>query len=277
MSSEDVLVKPTKLQGGLADEAVQLRRRIVEMMHLSGGGHYGGALSVSDILLVLYRRILRANDRVHDRLVLSKGHAAMALYCTLAHCGKLDAQLLPTYGHHRSPLQGHPDMTSLPAIDFSSGSLGQGLSVALGMAIALRNSGSGAWVILGDGECQEGQVWEAAMLAERICPTNLWAVVDCNQYQEYSGASTTREVPLRAAEAKWRAFGWHVVTCDGHDHRALTSALMEVRAAGCPAVLLARTTKGYGFTVLEKAPELYHCACLSTEECERILASERRA
>src|SRR5438128_5916491 len=166
----------------LLTEATELRREIIEGLFACGGGHYGGALSVLDIILTLYRRILRTapdqpNHPSRDRFILSKGHSAIALYAVLRRFGFFNDSLTG-YGQADSMLEGHPDMTVLPGVDFSTGSLGQGLSVGLGMAMALRSTDQNVWVVLGDGECQEGQVWEAAMLAARYRIDNLHAIID---------------------------------------------------------------------------------------------------
>jgi transketolase len=254
----------------------KVRTAIVQALHGSGGGHYGGALSVVDILLALYRnRILTTESG--DKLILSKGHAAIALYAVWSALG-IEAIDLSQYGQFGSALQGHPDMLMHPRVDFSTGSLGQGLAVGAGMAFYGRDRGSHVWVVLGDGECQEGQVWEAAMLAARYELTNLHAIVDCNRAQEW-GWSTEKSIeqdPLPAAWAKWSAFGWHSTELDGHNHEHLdqwiAGAIMNI---GKPSVALAHTRKGRGVASLEAAPEKSHYASLTDEEFkEAILGLE---
>jgi transketolase len=266
----------------LAAEAASLRREVVEGLYASGGGHYGGSLSVLDLLLTLYRRVLRVSphDPAHpgrDRLILSKGHAAIALYAVLRRLGFFDAPLA-SYGRAGSPLEGHPDMLLLAGVDFSTGSLGQGLSVGLGMALALRGTHAKTWVLVGDGECQEGQIWEAAMLAARLRVDNLHAVVDANGFQEWGFSQDPRgdAPPIEDLARKWAAFGWHVSEVDGHDHDALATAFAAAAATkGGPTVTLARTIKGKGSPLLESDPIHFHCATVDLREHEAILASMR--
>lgn len=266
----------------LAAEAAELRAQIIEALYASGGGHYGGALSVLDLTLTLYRRILRTfpgsparPDR--DRFILSKGHSAIALYAVLRRLGFFDHPL-SSYGRTGSPLEGHPDMTVLPGVDFSTGSLGQGLSVGLGMALALRGAGPHVWVVLGDGECQEGQVWEAAMLAARYGVESLHAVVDANRYQEWGwhhSTETARE-PVEDLALKWSAFGWHVAEVDGHDYDAMTSAFQEsLGTRGRPSVVIARTIKGRGYPLIEADPTRFHCTSVSEAEQEELTGRGR--
>jgi transketolase len=273
----------------LEEEARELRRTIVEALFACGGGHYGGSLSVLDLILTLYRRHLRVSpaaplDPLRDRFILSKGHSAMALYAVLQRLGFLDLPLA-AYGTLGSGLEGHPDMTALPGVDFSTGSLGQGLSVGLGMALALRGLGPRVWVVLGDGECQEGQVWEAAMLAARLGLGNLTAVIDANGYQEWGWAAATAGVeavddapePVPHLARKWAAFGWRVLTVDGHDHEAL-SATFRLAAAGLgrpavPTAVLAHTVKGKGLPAAEADPLRFHCTTVDPDEHARLLRS----
>lgn len=233
-----------------------VRAQILRGLAAAGGGHYGGSLSVVEILLALVHDQLRRDPR--DRLVFSKGHAAIALYAVLHDAGRL-ATSPELYGRCGAGLEGHPDMRATPEIDFSSGSLGMGLSVALGMAIATRALGSRAWAVLGDGECQEGQIWEAAMLAARLRIGNLRAVVDANGHQEY-GYGEPDPAPVHDLGVKFRAFGWHVVECDGHDVAALAAAMAKANLHVGPAVILARTVKGRGYRLIEADPRRFHCA-----------------
>jgi transketolase len=281
MNSRDLHSRPVpQLQPAaipLLDEAHALRRDLIEALYASGGGHYGGSLSVLDLLLTLYRRQLRivpaAPDHPgRDRLLLSKGHAALTLYAILRRLGYFDHPL-GEYGSARSPLEGHPDMTQLPGVDFSTGSLGQGLSVGIGMALALRGAGPRVWVVLGDGECQEGQVWEAALLAAQLRLDNLHAVVDYNRFQEWGwsrvpgAAGPTIPSPVDQLPAKWASFGWRVLEADGHDHEALAAAYADITGTrGRPAVLIAHTVKGKGFPLLEADPIRFHCDAVTDEE-----------
>lgn len=245
-----------------------------ETLHRSGGGHYGGVLSVVDALAALYTAAPVGRTRGDgDRLILSKGHAAAALYALLDELGWLD-QSLDSYG---GELEGHPDMTSCRAIHFSSGSLGQGLAAGVGMALALADA-SHVWVVLGDGECQEGQIWEAAMLASRYRLGTLHAIVDLNDAQECGWTAPGIDtVPLPAPAAKWSAFGWHVTELAGHDHDALTSWIMRTRErSDIPSVALARTRKGNGVRLFADHPERAHCTRLTDDEytlaCEELHA-----
>lgn len=271
---------PPKSSDALAREAVELRRDIVNALFEAKGGHYGGSLSVLDALLTLYRTQLRTSPRRvrdpgRDRVILSKGHAAVALYAVLRRLGFSDAPL-GEYGRLDSPFEGHPDMTVLPAIDFSTGSLGQGLSVGLGMALALRRRGPRVWVILGDGECQEGQVWEAALLAARLAVDNLTAIVDANGYQEWGGGHPAGggAEPVPDLAGKWTAFGWRVLQVDGHDHEALAATFARAAATrGRPAMILSQTVKGKGVPLVEADPVRFHCTSVTNLEHAAILRS----
>ncbi len=265
----------------LAEEAALLRRDIVEALYATGGGHYGGSLSVIDVLLTLYRRQLRIDpaaprDPARDRLILSKGHAAIALYATLRRLGYF-ADPLAGYASLDSPLEGHPDMTRLPGVDFSSGSLGQGLSVGIGMALAGKATDQRVWVVLGDGECQEGQVWEAAMLAAQAELGHLHVVVDHNRYQEWGWHGPVAEPPppIDRLVEKWHAFGWRVREVDGHDFAALEPTFREVGASddARPSVVIAHTVKGKGVAMIEADPMRFHCDAVTAAEHATILGS----
>jgi transketolase len=260
----------------LEEEAAVLRGEIVQALHSCGGGHYGGSLSVLDILLTLYRKFLRISTLrpdhpERDRLILSKGHAAIAYYAVLHRIGFISTPL-EEYGQFQSPYEGHPDMLQVPGVDFSTGSLGQGLSVGLGMALALRGKGPRVWVILGDGECQEGQVWEAAMLASRYGADNLCAIVDCNKYQEWGWNDDGRLAtgPLLDPVAKWSAFGWEVLETDGHDPDQLIMTFTRASAVKSrPVVVIANTIKGKGYAAMESDPRRFHCC--SADIAERTI------
>lgn len=252
-----------------------LRRRVVEGLHKIGEGHFGGCLSVLEILLLLYddfidRKLVKRGAKNRDRLVLSKGHAVFAQYCILDYFDLLNGSELSSYGSLRG-LQGHPDMLSEPAIDFSTGSLGQGLSVAIGMALVTKAT---VWVILGDGECQEGQVWEAAMYAQRLNHhlTNLVAIVDCNGFQEYMQMADVAS-PVSQMALKWTAFGWNVFEVDGHSYTDMRKVFTKARASA-PSVILARTVKGKGYKLLESDPQRFHCGSLTDAEFEEIFDKE---
>ena len=267
-----------EIQSPLQVEAAELRREIVEALYESGGGHYGGSLSVLDILLTLYRRILRMypDDPLNpdrDRFILSKGHSCIALYAVLRRMGFF-THPLSSYGRFNSPLEGHPDMTALSGIDFSTGSLGQGLSVGLGMALAMRETNQHTWVVIGDGECQEGQIWEAAMLAARYEVSRLHAVIDVNRFQEWGwnqdpDADTS---PVEDLALKWEAFGWRVFEVDGHDHEKLTATFEQAMSTrGRPSVVLAQTVKGKGYKLIESDPIRFHCATVEAHEHAQLL------
>ncbi|MFT4927630.1 MAG: transketolase [Phenylobacterium sp.] len=264
----------------LAEEVVELKEQILTTLYAAGGGHYGGCLSVIDILLVLYRHQLRVNPAQpqhpqRDRLILSKGHAAVALYAVLQ---KLDyfSDPLSEYSLFESALEGHPDMLTVAGVDFSSGSLGQGVSVGVGMALSQAHK---VWVVLGDGECQEGQVWEAAMLASNTASGNLNVIVDCNKHQEWGWAQRdgiTPE-PVAALAEKWRAFGWHVLECDGHDHQALMATMdLANQHLTQPSVIIAHTIKGHGVTSIEQDPTRFHCATISELEHHQFMREVKR-
>lgn len=263
----------------LPEEAALLRRDIVEALYRTGGGHYGGSLSVIDVLLTLYRRQLRVDpakprDPGRDRLILSKGHAAIALYATLRRLGYF-TDPLTDYAQFGSPLEGHPDMTRLPGVDFSSGSLGQGLSVGIGAALAVQATDQQVWVVLGDGECQEGQIWEAAMLAAQLQLGNLHVVVDHNRFQEWGWrrpATGAQPPPIDQLADKWRAFGWRVLEVDGHDFDALERSLGAACSAG-PSVVIAHTIKGKGVALIEADPMRFHCDAVTAAEHAAIVRS----
>lgn len=262
-------------------DALLVRRAILECLFRSGGGHYGGALSVADILLVLGKEVVQLDAysidrRDRDRLILSKGHAAAALYAVLQRLGLLKGADLAHYGHLDAGLEGHPDMSQTEGVDFSTGSLGQGLSAGIGMAFVLGPLGSHIWVVLGDGECQEGQVWEAAMLAARYKLGNLHVVVDVNGAQEIGWRHDPALVqePTPGLREKWMSFDWAVHEVDGHDRRALAAVFRTARShASGPTAILARTTKGKGVRIIEENPVRYHCTALSEAEHREVLES----
>lgn len=260
----------------LKETALSLRRDIIKMTCAAGSGHPGGSLSIVDILTVLFFREMRINPEMpgapdRDRFVLSKGHAAPALYAALAARGYFRRQLLETLRRLGSPLQGHPDMRKLPGVEISTGSLGQGLSAANGMALAARlsKSRSRVYVLLGDGEIQEGQVWEAAMTAAHYRLDNLVAFVDNNGLQIDGPTSQVKGVEPIAD--KWRAFGWHVLEVDGHDLEAIAAALDEARdVEGKPVMIVAHTLKGKGVCFMEGQVD-WHGSAPSPEQREQAL------
>lgn len=240
-------------------KANDIRKDIVRMIAEAGSGHPGGSLSSADVMCALYfGGILRHDpqdpeDNARDRFILSKGHAAPALYATLAEAGYFPTEELLTLRKLGSRLQGHPDSKKLPGVEVSTGSLGQGLSVACGLACGLRLAGNDASVfcLLGDGECQEGQVWEAAMFAAHQKADNLVAIVDHNHLQ-IDGRIEDVCSPESLAE-KFAAFGWEVLTCDGNDMEQVLDVLAQAKAAkaGKPTAIIAETTKGKGVSFME--------------------------
>lgn len=241
----------------LLDLCRQMRQDILEMIHAAGSGHPGGSLSCVEILATLYFDVMRVDpakpdDPNRDRFLLSKGHAAPALYCALAHRGYFDRSILPTLRSLGSPLQGHPHMSSLPGLDCSSGSLGQGLSIANGLALAAKKQRRDyrTYCLLGDGEVQEGQVWEAAMTAAHFGLDNVCAIVDNNGVQ--LDGTTAEIMNVEPLGDKFRAFGWHVVGVDGHDVKALQLAFqLAATTKGRPTAIIAQTVKGKGVSFME--------------------------
>lgn len=254
----------------------KLRRRVIEMLFHSQAGHPGGSLSAADIFAVLYFHELRVRPtdpqwEERDRFVLSKGHAAPIYYATLMERGYFPPEMLDTYDEIDSCLQGHPDC-STPGVDMPSGSLGQGLSAGIGMALGARLRGlpTRVYVVLGDGELQEGQVWEAAMAAPHYGLDHLVAIVDVNRVQLMG--RTDDIMPLEPLAAKWQAFNWNVVTVDGHDCRALLDAFATARAgSGRPTVILAETVKGKDVSFMEGRHE-WHSGQVTADVRERALA-----
>lgn len=260
----------------LEEKARTIRRDSLIMTTGAGSGHPGGSLSCADLLSVLYFHHLRydpANPRWEDRdrFILSKGHACPALYSALSLAGFFPREWLRTLRKLGSPLQGHPDSLSTPGVEASTGSLGQGLSIGCGMALAgrLDRRGYRVYVLMGDGEMDEGQVWEAAMFAAHQRLDNLVAIVDRNRLQ--LDGFTEEIVGLEPLAEKWRAFGWNVREVDGHDLGQVAEALDEAEGVrGKPTVLLARTVKGKGVSFMENQVK-YHGTPLTGEELERAL------
>ncbi|MCG8403216.1 MAG: transketolase [Firmicutes bacterium] len=241
----------------LREKAREVRRHIITMVGAAGSGHPGGSLSAADMVTALYFAIMRVDpaqpdwpDR--DRFVLSKGHAAPVLYAALAERGFFPPEKLPSLRRLGSPLQGHPDMRKVPGVEMSTGSLGQGLSAANGMALAGKLDGRDyrVYVMLGDGESQEGQVWEAAMAAAHYKLDNVIAFLDYNGLQ-IDGPVTQIMSPEPVAD-KWRSFGWAVQEIDGHDMGAVLDAVNRAREVrGKPSMIVARTVKGKGCSFME--------------------------
>lgn len=255
----------------LREIARQVRIDIVRMLHAAGSGHLGGSLSATDLLVALFYGRLNHDPANpdwpgRDRFVLSKGHGAPALYAVLARMGYFSLKELLTLRQLGSCLQGHPDCHLTPGVEMSTGSLGQGLSVANGMALANRLDGNPAkvFVLLGDGEIQEGQVWEAAMTAAHYGLDNLTAILDNNRLQIDGFISEIMNI--EPITAKWLAFGWHAIDVDGHDFAQILQALDEAdQTKGRPSIIVARTIKGKGVSIFENKPE-YHGVAPTTEE-----------
>jgi transketolase len=256
----------------------EVRRRIITMTAHAGCGHTGGSLSAVELLVALYFRILRLTPEApdwpeRDRFVLSKGHATPLYYTVLARRGFFPDSLLETYDTVDSLLQGHPCMRKTPGVDMSTGSLGQGISSAIGMAMGCRARGMDfrTYVLLGDGELQEGQVWEAALYAGSRVLTGLVVIVDNNGVQL---TGTTRDVlPLEPLADKWRAFGWTVLGCDGHAMAEVVPTLEQAReqSAHGPVVVLADTVKGKGVSFMENRYQ-WHGRAPDADECALALA-----
>ncbi len=260
-----------ELMKDLQLKAIQVRANILEMIPPGKVGHLGGSSSSADIMAALYFNAMKVNrndpkDPARDRVVMSKGHAVLVQYACLAELGYFDRSELGKVKTFEGKLQGHPDMDKTPGIEAVTGSLGQGLSVSLGMAMGLTLDGSDSrvYAILGDGELAEGQIWEAVMAAKVHKASNLTAIVDWNGIQ---ATSTTAEIfPIENLVEKWKAFGWNVLEIDGHDMPQIVEALDAAKAyTEGPTVILAHTVKGKGFSFAEGKAK-YHNASMSEEE-----------
>ena len=259
----------------LAAKARQIRCRVLEITTHAGSGHPSSSWSAVEILTALYfGGVLRYRTDEpkwpeRDRFILSKGHAAPLFYTVLAEAGYFDKDILRTLRTIGSPAEGHPVQGKLPGVENTSGSLGKGISVGVGHVLGGRMNGLDyrVYVLLGDGECEEGQIWEAAMSASHFQCDNLVAIVDHNKYQETGPIS--REMALEPFAEKWRSFGWHVREADGHDIADLTNAFHEVEAVkGQPSVIIAHTVKGKGVGFVE-ADYTFHGRALTPGEAER--------
>ncbi len=262
----------------LKDIARELRLTVIDVMAWSGGAHVGGSLSIIDILTILYFKYLDVNPAdpqwdERDRFILSKGHAAAGLIPVLAKRGFFPEETLKTFNHFGSPFAMHPDSNKVIGCDASAGSLGHGLSMAVGMALGARQRKM-PWktvCLMGDGECCEGSVWEAAMSAPHFKLGNLIGIVDRNRFM--IDGETEDVMPLEPFADKWRAFGWEVVEVDGHDFDQLDEALARAWAAtDVPVLILANTIKGKGVDFMENNV-VYHYASADSELCARAKAS----
>lgn len=263
--------------------AAKIRSLAMDQVYTAASGHIGGSLSVADILTVLYFDVMKVDPKDpkapdRDRLVLSKGHTTPALYATLALKGYFPKEELKLFRSIKGHISGHPDMVNVPGVDMSTGSLGQGISAAVGMALAgkIDRKDYRVYTVLGDGEIEEGQVWEAAMAAAKYHLDNLTAVVDVNGLQ--IDGSTADVMPSEPLDKKFEAFNWNVIHVDGHDLAALEEAFAQ--AAACkdkPSVLLAKTVKGKGVSFMEndagwhgKAPNDEQYAVAHEELSDRV-------
>ncbi len=259
----------------LKEKAKLVRQDIIRMLYHAGSGHPGGSLSCADIMTALYFSEMNIDPEKpdmagRDRFVLSKGHAAPAQYAAMAERGYFPVEELNTLRKMGSRLQGHPSMHKLPGIEISTGSLGQGISAAVGMAIAgkLDESSARVYTILGDGEIQEGMVWEAAMAAAHHDVSNLIAIVDCNGVQINGWVNDILRIEPLAD--KWKAFGWNVIEINGHDMAQVLEALHRARSMRGPAVILSRTVKGKGVSFMEDNPA-WHGSAPNAEQLEQAL------
>ncbi len=274
---EKVMAPPLddELRARLEGICKEVRWDVVRMIGLAQSGHPGGSLSCVEALVSIY--FYKMNHRPddpgwegRDRFVLSKGHAAPTLYAVLARCGYFPREELWTLRQLGSMLQGHPDSKRTPGVEISTGSLGQGLAAANGMALGLRLDGGERHVycVIGDGESQEGQIWESAMLASHYCLDNLTVVLDFNGLQIDGACGEV--MSLGDVAAKWRAFGWEVQDIDGHDVLEVCRALDRAGEASGPAVIIARTVKGKGVSFMENVVD-FHGKAPSPEQMEQAL------
>ena len=260
----------------LENTACKGRMGIIEGVHRAKSGHPGGSLSCADFFTYLYfskMNIDPNNPKMEDRdrFVLSKGHAAPALYSVLANRGYFDTELLKTLRQIGSILQGHPDMKHIPGVDMSSGSLGQGISAAVGMALSAKHFGNAfkVYSVLGDGEIEEGQVWEAAMFAANKGLDNLTAFVDYNNLQiDGSIEEVNSAAPI---DKKFEAFNWHTIVIDGHDFDQIEAALNEAETVNKPVAIIAKTVKGKGVSFMENQVG-WHGSAPNAEQYEQAMA-----
>lgn len=261
----------------LAVTAQRARILAMDMVHTAGSGHIGGSLSVMDLLTTLYFHTMKVDPKApadpgRDRFVLSKGHCTPALYAMLALRGYFPVEDCKLFRSIKGHMSGHPDMRHVPGVDMSTGSLGQGISAAVGMALAgkLDKADWRVYTVLGDGEVEEGQVWEAAMAAAKYHLDNLCAFVDVNGLQ--IDGKTADVMPSEPLDAKFAAFNWNVLKVDGHDYAAIAAALEQAAACkGKPTMILAHTVKGKGVSIMENDPG-WHGKAPNDEQFEKAMA-----
>ena len=276
MSDKSTALRQDLSIGELEKMAKRLRRYVITMIATAGSGHPGGSLSATDIVTTLYFKIMRHDPKNppwpdRDRFILSKGHAAPVLYAALAESGYFPIEELSTLRKLDSRLQGHTDRTLTPGVEMSSGSLGQGLSFGIGVALASRLDGRHyqTYVLLGDGECDEGQIWEAAMFAAHLKVDNLTAIVDKNELQ--LDGRTCDIMNLQPLADKWCAFNWHVLEINGHDIKQIVQAVKKAnKIKGKPTVIIAHTIKGKGVSFMENNVD-FHGKAPTPEEAARAL------
>jgi len=253
--------------------SAKARHLMVEALICAGCGHPGGAFSSVDVMIALYFEIMKVNPKnlkweERDRFILSKGHSSVGLYSVLALRGYFEEEILKTFRQDGSILAGHPDMHKVPGIEMSTGSLGHGLSIGLGLALAAQMDKKAykTFVLMGDGETQEGSVWEAAMAASHYKLDNLVGIVDRNKIQ--IDGFTEKIMSLEPYKAKWQAFGWEVKEIDGHDFSEIISILKKVPfKSGKPSLIISNTVKGKGISFMENNPE-WHGKALKDEKAE---------
>ncbi len=253
-----------------------IKYEIINMIYLAKSGHPGGSLSAASIISVLYFHVMRIDPKFpqwgdRDRFVLSKGHACPVLYAALALRGFFPKEDLSTLRQLNSSLQGHPDMRKTRGVDMTTGSLGQGLSVGIGMALGakLDNKDYRVYVMLGDGELDEGQVWEAAMFAAKYKLNNILVIIDCNKLQ--IDGTTEKVMPLEPLVDKWKAFRWNVVEVNGHNVDEILTAMKKFKLTrNMPTVIIAHTVKGKGVSFMENNPD-WHGRVLNKQEYEQAI------
>lgn len=257
------------------DLAKKLRLHALRMTSRARSSHIGSCLSMTDLLAVLYAEFLDVRPEEpdwpeRDRLLVSKGHAAAVLYAVLAEVGFFPLDRLDRYGEDGQPLSGHVTHSNNPGVEASSGSLGHGLSLGAGIAVGLRKRGSDARVVvlLSDGECDEGSIWEAALFAPHHKLSNLVAIVDYNKIQSFGSVKDVLD--LEPFADKWRAFGWNVIEIDGHDHADIRTALEQAKAGDAPTVVIAHTIKGKGVSFMEGRLE-WHYKSASPEQLQQAI------
>ncbi len=269
--------KTAQPNNDLTDLARTIRKEVIQMTTAAGSGHPTTCFSATELLIALYNRVLRfrANEPAwpdRDRFLLSKGHAAPLLYAVMAHAGYFPIDRLITLRKLDSPLQGHPEKRRLAGIEASTGSLGQGVSIGIGMALAARidRKDYRTYVLTGDGEIEEGQVWEAAMFAGTHKLDNLCVIIDANKLQQDGWVKDT--LALDPLAPKWESFGWHAIDIDGHNYDQILKAYDDAKnTKGKPTVIIARTVKGKGVGFIENRPDM-HGVPLTKEEAERAYA-----